>query len=165
MKRIQQAISRPAAGSDHFDMIMQSACETIIENLDCTRASIWGFSPAFDQITCAWLTDQRGQPNAKGLVLTKKDFTPYFDAITNDFVVMADDARANPATACFNENYFFPNDIYSLFDHIIYDGSKKLAILCCEQCETSRKWTDKDQQILRDVARLLTPVLKLRPHW
>lgn len=70
-------------------------------------------------------------------------------------VIVASDAITHPATKCFDELYFVPNDIMSLLDVVIYDGSEQVGVLCCEHCEERKNWSDGDIKYLEGMAAVL----------
>lgn len=129
--------------------------EAIASAVGCNRASIWRFtSDARERIICMDLFDTRTRQHRGGETLTREAFTPYFNAIQANILLMATDARHHPATECFNEAYFQPNDIFSLLDVGIDALGKGWGLFCCEHAGAVKAWTDEDAALLRSVGNL-----------
>jgi len=117
------------------------------------RVSLWSLNPEKDAITCHLLIDDVGNVS-HGFSLAKADFPEYFDAMIKHQVVNAPDARNHKATACFNEVYFEPSDIYSLLDYIIHHDFEPVGILCCEATGNKVEWQENQIKSLKRVANI-----------
>ncbi len=155
MQAIENKISELKSGQSNPDALYQIVCRTMIDHIQCTRASIWHFNLLGDEITCSALFDTRNGEFSKGLVLTEDDFPEYFAAIKKDGKIVASDALTNPSTMCFDDVYFTLLDIRSLLDFVVMKGSRPVMVLCCEHCVTKKEWTLKDYQQLNQIASML----------
>jgi GAF domain-containing protein len=144
-----------AGGRVGVHHVHEAVCMDIVEQVKSTRASIWYFSEAGDEITSACMLDVRTGEFASGAVLKQADFPDYFAAVRANPFVLAADARREPATRCFDELYFRPNGIVSLLDHQITVNGQPTAVLCCEQCGDIRHWSSQEQNYLGAMAVLL----------
>lgn len=142
--------------------LMEAVCRSITVTVGSTRASVWAFSELHDYLTCECLFDVRTRAFDAGTRLSEDDFQEYFDAIRSDLKVVAPDAHEHPATRCFNDLYFTPNDIVSLLDYVILDGGEPVAVLCCEQCGDIRHWRPKDMDFLHAMSAALAPAFRRR---
>jgi len=145
------------------DAVYKAVCLDIVEEVGSTRASVWHFTESADTLVCAALYDSRNETFDSGTVLSDQDFGAYFDAILQEGIINAADAANHPATSCFNAFYFIPNDIRSLFDHLITVGNRPTAVLCCEHCGDIKHWSDQDARYLTKMAGLLTVSIRLQP--
>ena len=110
---------------------------TLSTNVD--RCSIWLYNNDKTSITCQQLYIKSEDKWYKDLVLYKKDYEPYFNALIVDQLIVANDATTHQSTKCFNESYLKPLGIKSMLDvPIIYKG-KTIGVICIESFEP-REW-------------------------
>lgn len=140
--------------------VQNEICSSICRILQVTRASIWNFENDFEQIRCVSLYDTRTKEFSEGAVIQKSAAPSYFESIMRDGSIVASDARNNAITSVFNESYFIPLDIFSLLDHIVFNNSEKVAVLCCEQCESIRQWGKDEEGLLRTMSALVSILYK-----
>jgi GAF domain-containing protein len=155
MEKSREALKALRAGSASLESVCEVVAKEITENVGSTRASVWEFGPAKDEIRCLKLFDTRDNSTISGIILREDDFPAYFEAIKADMKVVAVDAATHPATSCFDEAYFVPNDIRSLLDFVIYRGAEPIAVLCCEHCTDKKNWSDSDVAYLQNMAALI----------
>jgi hypothetical protein len=145
------AISNPAKSSDKK---LEQICMTVMQTIThANRVSLWSFNTAQDEIVCLKCLSETDQFTS-GAILKKADFPEYFNAILKDEVIIASDARSHPATLCFNENYFTPLDIYSLFDYIYHKDFAPRGVICCESVGKKIIWLEDESHILRRIANM-----------
>lgn len=142
----------------HFYQLLT---ELFTKELGCTRASLWLYADAsLSEIKTIDLFDSNEITHSAGGVLTEAMFGPYFQAMRRDGRIDASDARQHPATRCFNEAYFLPNDIYSLLDIGIRCSGHLVGVFCCEQVSDYQRWTDEQKDYLEQAGKLITFALK-----
>ncbi len=135
--------------------------EVITKQLRCSRASLWLYSNALlDEIIAVDLYDSNTNQHVQGVALHEDDFGPYFDAMRRDGGINAADAQHHPATACFNDLYFIPNDIYSLLDVGIRYNGQLVGVICCEHVGEVMPWNDSQIAFLEQAGKLITFALK-----
>jgi hypothetical protein len=149
------ALNEFSAGRFTSDDVHRSICKDIVSNVKTTRASVWYFDDTKEKIISACLFDVCSNIFTSGVVLKEEDFPEYFASIMKNNFVSASDAANHPATRCFDDLYFLPNDIYSLLDFIITVRTKQIAVLCCENCGSKREWSKYDHEYLSQMAQLL----------
>ncbi|MDO6566361.1 hypothetical protein Q4561_04775 [Alteromonas sp. 1_MG-2023] len=124
------------------------------------RISLWRFEENKTRIRCLSL-NQDGQNLAiDDLSLLKDDIPDYFEDILKQNLLVASDARNHPATQCFNESYFKPNDIYSLLDFTFHHHFNPIGIICCEKTHSPSSWTQDDIDSLKRVAKITSMFYK-----
>lgn len=134
---------------------------TLVQEIGCTRASFWFYAgPLQDQAVCESLYDASDQQWSSGMVLHEDDFGDYFAAMREGRVLVASDARQHPATACFNESYFEPLNIYSLLDVGIDIDGLPLGLVCCENTAQIKEWSQPDLQYLQQAAAMVSLAMK-----
>ena len=139
----------------------QGLTQTIAALIGCTRTSIWRYtSSARGSVVCLNLYEATGSTHSHGQQLHESDFAPYFQAMHEESLIVASHARQHPATKCFNELYFAPNDIHSLLDVGINVLGEPYGLFCCEQVGGIREWSDDDVNMLRLVGTLCSMAFK-----
>lgn len=144
-------ISNPATSNDKK---LEQICLTTMQAIThANRVSLWAFNKAQTEIVCLKCLS----PNmsfSSGTILKKADVPDYFNTILKDEVIIASDARNHPATHCFNESYFIPLDIYSLFDYIYHKDFAPRGVICCESVGKQITWLADESHILRRIANM-----------
>lgn len=161
MEATRRAFAEFRAGTKTAEDIYRTMCRDIVENVGSTRASIWTLSPLQDRIVCLSLFDARTGAYSSGSALSEEDFPEYFHALQKDGVLVAPDACEHPATRCFDEVYFVPNEIRSLLDIVVMDGATPVAVQCCEHCGTIKQWTDSDREYLEGMSAMLSFMVRI----
>src|SRR5690606_2494327 len=87
-------------------------------------------------------------------------FAPYFEAMRNDGGIDAPLAQEHPATRCFNEPYFEPNDLFSLLDVGIRCNGQLVGVFCCENASEPMHWQQSQKDYLEQAGKLITFALK-----
>lgn len=111
--------------------------------LGVRRASIWLFDEAAQGMALALLRDGDTE-NTGPLVLPYVAYPRYFAALRGSRVLLAHEARSDPATSEFAEGYLAPLDIHSMLDAGIHFGGRSVGVLCCEHTGAPRQWTEQE---------------------
>jgi two-component system, sensor histidine kinase len=144
-------ISNPAKSNDK--KLEQICIATMQAITHANRVSLWAFNQAQSEIICLKCLSANMQFTS-GKVLKKINYPEYFNTILKDEVIIASDARNHPATLCFNESYFVPLDIYSLFDYIYHKDFIPRGVICCESVGKKITWLEEESQILKRIANM-----------
>lgn len=143
------------------DVFYQGLTQTISALLGCSRTSLWRYTSAnCESVVCLNLYETANSTHSHGQTLHERDFAPYFQAMHEESLIVASHARLHPATSCFNELYFAPNDIHSLLDVGINVLGEPYGLFCCEQVGGIREWSDDDVNVLRLVGTLCSMAFK-----
>jgi len=117
-------------------LIINSVCE----GLEITRAGIWLYDEMQTLVQCTLLIDKGNDLDHESLVLTRKDFPHYFEALDSERTIAAHDALTDVATFEFAEVYLTPLGISSMLDVPIRHRGKMIGIICCEHQGEAREW-------------------------
>jgi len=111
----------------------------VTSSIGADRCSIWLYNSDKTSIICQQLYIKSEDNWYSDIELFRKDFTPYFDHLLVDPVIVADNAEIHSATSCFTEGYLKPLGIKSMLDvPIIFRGSI-IGVICIESL-TLRSW-------------------------
>jgi PAS domain S-box-containing protein len=123
----------------------------VVDTINADRTSIWLYSKNKNSIVCQQLYIKSEDKFYQDIELFEKDFKPYFDALKDNPIIVADDAEKHPATSCFTEVYLKPLGVKSMLDvPILYKG-ELLGVICIESL-TDRVW----EKLEVDFAQLLS---------
>lgn len=155
--RVMALAKRVMDGSCNAHSFHQELTRTLVEEMGCTRASLWVYPDPLlrDEIRCLSLYDRTDGTWGEGTVLKEADFGPYFEAMRRDNLIVASDACRHPVTSCFNEIYFDPLGIVSLLDVGINISGEPYGLFCCENTTEILPWSDAHVEFLRQVGTLL----------
>jgi len=112
----------------------------VCEGLQITRAGIWLYDEMQTLVQCTLLIDKGNDLDHESLVLTRKDFPHYFEALDSERTIAAHDALTDVATFEFAEVYLTPLGISSMLDVPIRHRGKMIGIICCEHQGKAREW-------------------------
>ena len=147
--------SRYTDVDDRLDERLRSILETSAQALDVERLSIWRFDEAHARITCEGLRRRTPPAYESGMVLERRDAPAYFNAIEQERVVAAGDAKTDPRTTGFLDSYLVPNNIGAMLDVPLRHGNTTVGVLCAEHVGPERGWTVDEQNFAISVANLV----------
>jgi len=90
------------------------------------RVSIWLLSEDGEELFCEDLFQASRNEHTRGLILRAPDYSNYFTAIHGATRVSAEDARKEPRTCEFTNNYLIPLGITSMMDSGIFVAGELL---------------------------------------
>ena len=123
----------------------------VTNSIDADRCSIWLYNEDKTSILCEQLYVKAEDKFYQNVELFEKDFGGYFEHLTIDPIIVANDAETHPATKCFTESYLKPLGIKSMLDvPIVYKG-KVIGVICIENLSL-REW----QKVEVDFAQMLS---------
>ena len=123
----------------------------VTESIKADRCSIWLYNEDKSEIICEQLYVKSENSWHQDIKLYKKDFQPYFLALLENPIIIANDAETHQATSCFTETYLKPLGVKSMLDvPIIYKG-ETIGVICIESL-TLREWDSSEV----DFAQLLS---------
>jgi len=140
----------------NWDSALEKITSSISRQLSVSRCSIWSYKPRENKITCEKLYQRSSGSFESGLELSGRDYPGYFEAISDEEVIIAKDAYTHVATREFAEGYLTGLDIQSMLDVPFFSKAKVAGVICCEQQGEQKDWTDEDVEFLKSCADLIT---------
>lgn len=123
-----------------LDVASKLIINSVCEGLEITRAGIWLYDEKQTLVQCTLLIDKGNDLDHESLVLTRKDFPHYFEALDSERTIAAHDALTDVATFEFADVYLTPLGISSMLDVPIRHRGKMIGIICCEHQGEAREW-------------------------
>jgi GAF domain-containing protein len=125
----------------------------VAAQIGCSRAGVWKFvdTEGGRTLRCIAMFDS---PSDKMVAVTDMVSAvdgPYFEVLLRDHCVVAPDARSDPATICFLDDYLLPLDIHSLLDVAFAVNGVLYGTFSCEQVGAPMAWSQRQLQLLRQI--------------
>ena len=88
------------------------------------------------------------------------EYPQYFTALVSNRPVIANDARRDPATAEFRENYLIPEGITSMLDVPVWMDGQVVAVVCHEHIGPPRNWSLEEVGFALSIGNLVALALE-----
>lgn len=124
--------------------------------LNIARVSIWLYNEDHSAIKCESLYIKNDDCFQDGMVLYENDFPNYFNALAKNRVIAAKNAHTHAATSEFSAAYLTPLGIMSMLDIPIRLEGKIIGVVCHEQTEVMKEWTEEEQLFTSSIADMVT---------
>lgn len=128
---------------------------TVKRCLSVSRVSIWEFNKKEESITCQYLIDDQVE-SCPGTVLYAKDYPTYFVELKYQQLIIARDARNDPKTDEFTEDYLIPSNIYSMMDAPYLKKGELGGVICCEHQGEYKQWGAAESLVLKALGDFLS---------
>jgi transcriptional regulator with GAF, ATPase, and Fis domain len=127
----------------------------VITTMEVDRCSIWLYNSDKSSIICQQLYIKSEDNWYQNIELFKKDFTPYFDHLLVDPIIIANDAEEHSATKCFTETYLKPLGIKSMLDVPVVHRGQVIGVICIESFNR-REWNKSEVDFAQMLSSLYT---------
>jgi len=134
--------------------------EVAARTLEVERCSAWLFNADRSEIICQDLYLCSNNVHESGLRLQAQQYPGYFRALTTGLAIPAHDARQDPRTAEFTEDYLKPLGITSMLDVSIWLHAKVAGVVCHEHTGARREWTPEEEEFATSIAELFSLALE-----
>jgi len=111
----------------------------ITEILSVDRASVWFYNNERTSIICQQLYVKAEGKYYEGIEIKEKDYPQYFNALSIDPIIIADNAETHESTSCFTDTYLKPLGIKSMLDVPIWYRGSILGVICIEAL-SNKNW-------------------------
>src|SRR5690606_17314933 len=105
---LMRMTTRYITPGERFDDRLRSILQIASRALNVERLSLWRFGPD-GVLRCVGLHRATGSVFESGGALNPADAPEYFEALERDRVIAAPDARSDPRTRGFVDDYLIPN--------------------------------------------------------
>ncbi len=138
---------------------LKEITETVSRLMEVERVSVWRFNDDRNAITSLELFEASANRHSSGLTLYEQDFPGYFRAMAESEIISAGDARHDPRTSEFAENYLGPLGITSMLDAPVQLSRNLDGVVCLEHVGPPRQWTSDEETFVVSIANLVALVL------
>ena len=141
---------------------IRKATELSARAMHVNRVSIWLFNDDKTWLHCAdlFLSDENHHESGASLFID--DHPAYFKAIFSNEVLLIDNAREDPRTRDFCDDYLLPHDIYSMLILPIVQAGHLAGIICHEKTGAMRNWGPDEQDFASSVVHAISLSLEIK---
>jgi diguanylate cyclase (GGDEF)-like protein/PAS domain S-box-containing protein len=148
-----------ALGRGDAETALAQLTEASSQALGVARASVWRFSEDGSELVCLDLFAAETHQHSHDAVLHSVDTPHYFDALRQERVIAADDARADSRTSEFAPHYLIDHGITSMLDAPIFLGGALVGVVCHEHVGSARRWQPWEELVAGTFADFAALVL------
>jgi PAS domain S-box-containing protein len=141
--------------NEAFDALTLSACDA----LSVSRFSVWLFKDESTKLVCNSLYDKDNRQFTRGALLQKEHYPKYFEALSENSRITADDAQSHPATKELDENYLSPLGITSMLDGGIFKDGSLIGVVCAEHIGELRHWLPEEEHYINIISGLASQLI------
>jgi diguanylate cyclase (GGDEF)-like protein len=137
---------------DDLHKMIERMLEVLATTLDVGRVGFWTFDDNYQSLRCEHFYNRDPARPIGPTRLARSDFPTYFDAVCEELVLCANDARSDPRTAALATEYLEPLDVHSMLDVPVRAFGRYVGVLCHEMQGEARQWTPEDEHFASGVA-------------
>jgi PAS domain S-box-containing protein len=142
-------------GTD-YKTALQKITALSAQVLNVSRASVWKFNDAKNEVECELLFDVKNQNFESGRVFTEIENPNYFEAIFKNKIISIEDGIKNKVTKNFAEKHLSPFGITSMLDVVIQVSNDLHGILCFQHVGPKRLWSVEEEEFATNIANLVS---------
>jgi PAS domain S-box-containing protein len=137
--------------------IFKEISQVSAETLSVERVSIWLLDSENQMLKCEDLYLKSSSLHTTTPAISAKELPVYFQYISQNRVLAANNVTQHPATVEFQQGYAQTNNIGAMLDGSIWLNGSMIGAVCCEHTGDTREWTLDEQGFVGsicDVVRL-----------
>ena len=144
IKILKFLLNHPVIVEGHWTDALPLISESLHSLIMSDKVSIWAYEENNGTMQCIEHFDSKiGQhTNMEGKVegiLYMRDYPTYFKVLSEENIIIANNAKTNPATYELTESYLEPMGVNSLLDVPFFMNGRLSGVICFENC-SSRIW-------------------------
>jgi PAS domain S-box-containing protein len=143
-----------------FEDAVREVTEAAAQTLEVERAGVWLFSKDKSCLRCHDVFERSANRHSQGLELSAMEYPVYFDELSAERVIAANDATHDPRTKEFTRDYLTPLGITALLHTPIQSGGRMVGVMCHAHVGIAHEWTLEEQQFANSMANLVSLALE-----
>ncbi|WP_238807073.1 PAS domain S-box protein [Emticicia aquatica] len=144
----------PYDESGFWEKGIQTITEAAANGIGVSRVSIWTYTK--DQIESVDLFNRESSQHSSGEVIIASQFPTYFEGLKKGLAIVASDALTHKYTRELAESYLKPLSIKSILDVPVRVNGKLEGVICWEQTNEAKIWTEEDISFARSIADIIS---------
>lgn len=130
--------------------------------LKINRVNTWLIDEDFSKLTCLSAYDRTLDTFYDEGVMLKENYPVYFNHISRKDIIISTKAQEEVFNSEIVENYLVPKKIFSMMEVPILSGGKFKGIVCFENTNEIRDWTNDEQHFALALTQLLILTLETK---
>lgn len=155
IEALLKLVSEHVLTNGNYTEALKIITKVSAQTLNVSRVSIWEINEQNTSIICVDMHTLSSELHTCGQELFARDYPIYFNAVTANKTIVAEDAMKNAYTSEFKDGYLIPLQIASMLDSPYFVEGKLRGIICFEQQNEMRNWAQEDVFFSRAVADLI----------
>lgn len=149
-----------AARTPDFAACLRQILRTDAELMDVERVSYWSIEREPRGLRCEVLYRRTPGTFEEGARILESDHPLYYQSLLEDLYISADDAREDPRTREFAQDYLEPLGITSMLDVPVWVRGHLGGVVCHEHVGPRRVWTMEEQALARSIGHVVSMALE-----
>lgn len=162
-RRLREAIValslREMFDGEELTQTLRRITRILSEALSVGQAGIWFFSEDRATLRCSCMFDSNSNRFSEGEAIQKQDFPSYFEALTAERYIFANDVRSDPRTGQLGDTYLNARGISSMLDAGIVQNGILIGVVCLEHTGHARKWHIDEMAFASSASSLIAQIL------
>jgi diguanylate cyclase (GGDEF)-like protein/PAS domain S-box-containing protein len=164
-RRLIAALQRSEAiSSGDVDAAIAKVTEVASALLRVARVSVWQFEQAPDRIVCLDLFQTNGEGHSRGVEILATHAPRYFAAVREARSIVANEARTDPRTSEFAQDYLVGAGIVAMLDVPLLVRGQLVGVLCFEHVGEVRAFSFSEELVACTLADYVAMVLNAAEH-
>jgi diguanylate cyclase (GGDEF)-like protein/PAS domain S-box-containing protein len=164
-RKLIAALQRSEAiSSGDVDAAIAKVTEVASALLRVARVSVWRLEHSPDRIVCLDLFQTNGAGHSRGAEILESHAPHYFAAVREARSIVANDARTDPRTSEFAEDYLAGAGIGSMLDVPLLVRGHLVGVLCFEHVGEARSFSFSEELVACTLADYVAMVLNAAEH-
>lgn len=144
-----------------FEAALTKITAMFARTMNVARVSVWELNDASNELVCLHQFDAESETHSLGSRL--RSFPRYLASLRRSLTLAADDARQDPRTSEFLENYLIPHGITAMLDAPVRRAGRVAGVVCLEHVGPGpRHWNVLEQCAASAAAGLVARTLEVR---
>ncbi len=140
----------------NLNAAFQEITEAAARTLTVQRVGVWLYNEDHSTLECIDLYDLRTKEHTCGLSLLKANYPNYFQALSEERSIAADDAINDMRTEELSQSYLSVLGIASLLNAPIWLGGRLVGVVSHEHLGEIRQWTLEEENFAGSMADFVT---------
>ncbi|RTY94955.1 PAS domain S-box protein [Flavobacterium sp. GT3R68] len=146
--------------SENLHQSIQVITKSAAKGAGIDRVSFWKYYP--ERIVCYNLYELAIDQHSNNIILDRKDFPIYFEAIEKESQIIVPDVYTCHETIEFCESYMPQHDIKSLLDSPIFVNGRLKGVICFEQTKEIYNWDETDINFAKSITEIIALAIEAR---
>ncbi len=159
--RHRAVVELAALDKSDFDAVLRRILKTDAAELDVERVNCWTLA-SDRSIRCVTGYVRAADRFEAGTVLEAASYPRYFEALADNPIILAHDARTDDRTREFTESYLVPLGITSMMDVPIWVRGRLWGVVCHEHVGPARQWTEAERDFAVTIGHIVSMAVEAR---
>ncbi|OQY41561.1 MAG: hypothetical protein B6242_17220 [Anaerolineaceae bacterium 4572_78] len=134
--------------------------------LEIDKVSVWHVIEEMDMIIRQYLYEsQSNHFSEKPITHNINERSPFLDTIRKNQVVIINNVHTDLARCEFIEKYLTSENIMALLYIPVWCYGQMISMLCCEQVNFEREWTEEDEKFAISVSNMLSITIEMTERY